>query len=90
MTVMRRLSLASLAFASLLSAATVHAALDAGIIVAEILYVPRVTRLFDPSALPPLEGQAKLVAIGFSLVIMLMVVGTWNDLVRVATVVFGG
>ena len=28
--------------------------------------------------------------IGFSLVIMLMVVGTWNDLVRVATVVFGG
>lgn len=28
--------------------------------------------------------------IGFSLVIMLMVVGTWNDLVRVATVWFGG
>lgn len=28
--------------------------------------------------------------IGFSLVIMLMVVGTWNDLVRVATVMFGG
>lgn len=28
--------------------------------------------------------------IGFSLVIMLMVVGTWNDLMRVATVWFGG
>ena len=28
--------------------------------------------------------------IGFSLVIMLMVVGTWNDLTRVATVWFGG
>lgn len=28
--------------------------------------------------------------IGFSLVIMLMLVGTWNDLVRVATVWFGG
>lgn len=28
--------------------------------------------------------------IGFSLVIMLMVVGTWNDLTRVATVLFGG
>jgi regulator of sigma E protease len=28
--------------------------------------------------------------IGFSLVVMLMVVGTWNDLVRVATVWFGG
>jgi regulator of sigma E protease len=28
--------------------------------------------------------------IGFSLVIMLMVVGTWNDVVRVATVWFGG
>ena len=28
--------------------------------------------------------------IGFSLVIMLMVVGTWNDLLRVATVMFGG
>jgi len=28
--------------------------------------------------------------IGFSLVIMLMVVGTWNDLMRVATVLFGG
>jgi len=28
--------------------------------------------------------------IGFSLVIMLMLVGTWNDLVRVATVMFGG
>lgn len=28
--------------------------------------------------------------IGFSLVIMLMLVGTWNDLVRVATVLFGG
>lgn len=28
--------------------------------------------------------------IGFSLVIMLMVVGTWNDLVRVATLMFGG
>ena len=28
--------------------------------------------------------------IGFSLVIMLMVIGTWNDLVRVATVWFGG
>lgn len=28
--------------------------------------------------------------IGFSLVIMLMVLGTWNDLVRVATVWFGG
>jgi len=28
--------------------------------------------------------------IGFSLVVMLMLVGTWNDLVRVATVLFGG
>jgi regulator of sigma E protease len=28
--------------------------------------------------------------IGFSFVIMLMVVGTWNDLIRVATVWFGG
>jgi regulator of sigma E protease len=28
--------------------------------------------------------------IGFSLVIMLMLVGTWNDLVRVATVWLGG
>jgi regulator of sigma E protease len=28
--------------------------------------------------------------IGFSLVIMLMVVGTWNDLTRVATMWFGG
>ena len=36
------------------------------------------------------DAQEWGVRIGFSLVIMLMVIGTWNDVMRLFTMAFGG